>query len=217
MSRSFKVGVLAAAVMAVAPAAQAFEAGSFVVRGGAVHVAPDDSSDKIVVKGVGNTGTEAAVDSNTQLGLRASYMLTDSLGLGLLAATPFKHNITAKGGALDTPATSDLGETKHLPPTLTLQYYPMASGSPLQPYAGVGVNYTTFFDEQSPLGELKLEDSVGAAVEVGVDYMLNDSFGLNAAAWYADIETEAEIKGVTEKFDVQIDPMIYMIGMTYKF
>lgn len=32
MSRSFKVGVLAAAVMAVAPAAQAFEAGDFVVR-----------------------------------------------------------------------------------------------------------------------------------------------------------------------------------------
>jgi len=188
MSRSFKVGVLAAAVMAVAPAAQAFEAGNFVVRGGAVHVAPDDSSDSIVVKGVGNTGTEAAVDSNTQLGLRATYMFTDSLGLGLLAATPFKHNITGSGGVLDG---ADLG---------------------------VGVNYTTFFDEQTDLpGELTLEDSVGAAVEVGVDYMLNKSFGLNAAVWYADIETEAEVEGVTEKFDVQIDPMVYMIGMTYKF
>ena len=214
MSRSFKVGVLAAAVMAVAPAAQAFEAGSFVVRGGAVHVAPDDSSDSIVLAGGTDTGTEAAVDSNTQLGLRATYMFTDSLGLGLLAATPFKHNITGNGGVLDGV---DLGETKHLPPTLTLQYYPMASGSALQPYAGIGVNYTTFFDEQSDLGELTLEDSVGAAVELGVDYMLDDNFGLNAAVWYADIETEAEVKGVTEKFDVQIDPMVYMIGMTYKF
>jgi outer membrane protein len=218
MSRSFKVGVLAAAVMAVAPAAQAFEAGDFVVRGGAVHVAPDDSSDKINVISFGNTGTEAAVDSNTQLGLRATYMFTDSLGLGLLAATPFKHNITAKGGALPGMGINDLGETKHLPPTLTLQYYPMASGSALQPYAGVGVNYTTFFDEQTDLdGELKLDDSVGAAVEVGVDYMLNDNFGLNAAVWYADIETEAEVEGVTEKFDVQIDPMVYMVGFSYKF
>ena len=93
----------------------------------------------------------------------------------------------------------------------------MASGSALQPYAGIGVNYTTFFDEQSDLGELTLEDSVGAAVEVGIDYMLDDNFGLNAAVWYADIETEAEVKGVTEKFDVQIDPMVYMIGMSYKF
>jgi len=213
MSRGFKIGVLAAAVMAVAPAAQAFEAGDFVVRGGAVHVAPDDSSDKIVTSS--NTGSEAAVDSNTQLGLRATYMFTDSLGLGLLAATPFKHNITGSGGKLDG---ADLGETKHLPPTLTLQYYPMASGSALQPYAGIGVNYTTFFDEQTDLpGELTLEDSVGAAVEVGIDYMLDDNFGLNAAVWYADIETEAEVKGVTEKFDVQIDPMVYMVGMTYKF
>ncbi|MGM0952720.1 MAG: OmpW/AlkL family protein [Pseudomonadota bacterium] len=215
MSRGFKIGVLAAAVMAVAPAAQAFEAGDFVVRGGAVHVAPDDSSDSIVLAANGaNTNSEAAVDSNTQLGLRATYMFSDSLGLGLLAATPFKHNITGKGGDL---SDVDLGETKHLPPTLTLQYYPMASGSALQPYAGVGVNYTTFFDEQSDLGELTLDDSVGAAVEVGVDYMLNDNFGLNAAVWYADIETEAEVDGVTEKFDVQIDPMVYMVGFSYKF
>ena len=215
MSRSFKVGVLAAAVMAVAPAAQAFEAGDFVVRGGAVHVAPDDSSDKVFYAGGGSTnGSEVAVDSNTQLGIRATYMFTDGLGLGLLAATPFKHNITGNGGDLDG---MDLGETKHLPPTLTLQYYPMASGSALQPYAGVGVNYTTFFDEQSGLGELTLDDSIGAAVEVGIDYMMSDNFGLNAAVWYADIETEAEIEGVTEKFDVQIDPMVYMIGMTYKF
>ena len=213
MSRSFKVGVLAAAVMAVAPAAQAFEAGDFIVRGGAVHVAPDDSSDKIVVGGA-NTGSEAAVDSNTQLGIRGTYMFTDNIGLGLLAATPFKHNITGSGGGLDGV---DLGETKHLPPTLTLQYYPMASSSALQPYAGIGINYTTFFEEKSDLGDLTLDDSVGVAVEAGVDYMLSENFGLNAAIWYADIETEAEIEGVTEKFDVQIDPMVYMVGFTYKF
>jgi len=237
MSRGFKIGVLAAAVMAVAPAAQAFEAGDFVVRGGAVHVAPDDSSDSIMLQNGGGdllgTDTKVQVDSNTQLGIRASYMFTDSLGLGLLAATPFKHNITADANHAADGAK--IAETKHLPPTLTLQYFPMPSSSAFQPYAGVGVNYTIFFDEQTTgalnqtlnvdSSKLELDDSVGVAVEVGMDYMLNDNFGLNAAMWWADIDTDAQVTAYnngsqaaqTEEFEVQIDPMVYMIGMTYKF
>lgn len=177
MSRSFKVGVLAAAVMAVAPAAQAFEAGDFVVRAGAVHVAPDDSSESITVGGaplVTGIESKADVDTNTQLGLRATYMVTDNLGIGVLGATPFKHNINGGGGL---PASLKLGETKHLPPTLTLQYFPLANSSAFQPYAGIGVNYTTFFEEKTsadlnnalgfPASELELDDSVGVARRAG--------------------------------------------------
>lgn len=239
MSRGFKIGVLAAAVMAVAPAAQAFEAGDFVVRGGAVHVAPDDSSDSVTVGGGpllgAGTDTKVNVDSNTQLGLRASYMFTDSLGLGILAATPFKHNITADTtvGAADG---AKLADTKHLPPTITLQYFPMPSSSAIQPYAGVGVNYTTFFDTQTTdtltgtvsgatSSELDLDDSVGVAVEVGLDYMLTENFGLNAAIWWADIDTDATVtanfadgsSAKTDEFEVEIDPMVYMVGFSYKF
>lgn len=236
MSRGFKLSVLAAAVMAVAPAAQAFEAGDFVVRAGAVHVAPDDSSDSITVGGnplVPGIDSRAEVDSNTQLGLRATYMFTNNIGLGILGATPFKHNI--KGGG-DLPSDLKLGETKHLPPTITLQYFPMDSGSAFQPYAGVGVNYTTFFEEKTsselnsalsfPDSELELDDSVGVAVEVGMDYMLSENFGLNAAIWWADINTDAKVKVLdgngnkvaeTDEFEVEIDPMVYMVGFTYKF
>ncbi|MCA0913486.1 OmpW/AlkL family protein [Marinobacter nauticus] len=219
MSRGFKLSVLAAAVMAVAPAAQAFEAGDFVLRAGAVHVAPDDSSDVITIDGARPLGDQrVAVDSNSQLGIRATYMATSNLGIGVLGATPFKHNITAKGGALDG---ADAGETKHLPPTVTLQYFPLASSSAFQPYAGVGVNYTTFFEEKTVLGELELDDSVGVAVEFGMDYMLSENFGLNAAVWWADINTDAQITldgGVkTDEFEVEIDPMVYMVGFTYKF
>jgi len=238
MSRTFKLGVLAAAVMAVAPAAQAFEAGDFVLRAGVVHVAPDDSSDSInLISGDPLLGagvnSQVTVDSNSQLGLRATYMFTNNLGLGILGATPFKHNI--KGGG-DLPGDLKLGETKHLPPTITLQYFPMNSASALQPYVGVGVNYTTFFEEKTSenlngaLGvassELELDDSVGVAVEFGVDYMLSENFGLNAAIWWADINTDAKVKVYddagnyvteTDEFEVEIDPMVYMVGFTYKF
>jgi len=133
-------------------------------------------------------------------------------------------------------AAGKLGETKHLPPTLTLQYYPMHSSSAFQPYAGVGVNYTTFFEEKTTdtltgaLGvastDLELDDSVGVAVEIGMDYMLSENFGLNAAVWWADINTDAIITAFdaagnvaarTDEFEVEIDPMVYMVGFTYKF
>lgn len=235
MSRTFKIGVLAAAVMAIAPAAQAFEAGDFILRAGVVHAAPDDSSDVITAGGapVFGDNSRVAVDSNTQLGLRATYMFNSHIGLGLLAATPFEHNIS---GAGDLAGVGKLGETKHLPPTLTLQYFPMPSTSAFQPFVGVGVNYTTFFEEKTTdtvagaLGvdstSLKLDDSVGVAVEVGMDYMLSENFGLNAAIWWADINTDAAITAYdaagnvvarTDKFDVEIDPMVYMVGFTYKF
>ena len=235
MSRTFKIGVLAAAVMAVAPAAQAFEAGDFILRAGVAHVAPDASSERINVAGnpvlAGNPRVD--VDSNTQLGIRATYMFTSNIGIGLLGATPFKHNIVG-AGTLGT--AGKLGETKHLPPTLTLQYYPMHSSSVFQPFVGLGVNYTTFFEEKTDptltnalsasSTDLKLDDSVGVAVEIGMDYMLSENFGLNAAVWWADINTDATITTFdsagnvaarTDKFEVEIDPMVYMVGFTYKF
>ena len=60
MSRGFKLSVLAAAVMAVAPAAQAFEAGDFVLRAGAVHVAPDDYDGRIMGSEIGLAAVELA-------------------------------------------------------------------------------------------------------------------------------------------------------------
>ena len=67
---------------------------------------------------------------------------------------------------------------------------------------------------------------MGVAVEVGMDYMLSENFGLNAAIWWADINTDAKVKVLdgngdkvaeTDKFEVEIDPMVYMVGFTYKF
>ena len=172
MSRTFKLGVLAAAVMAAAPAVQAYEAGDFIGRVGVVTVAPDASSDPIT-----NLSSDARVDvdNDTQLGLTLSYMLTDQLGLGVLAATPFSHDIKGDG---DLAGLGKLAETKQLPPTITLQYFPMPSGSKLQPYVGAGVNYTVFFDEQT------------AGALAGT---------------------------VNQTVDVEIDPLVYMVGLSYKF
>jgi outer membrane protein len=204
----------------------AHEAGDFIVRAGAAQVDPNDDSDALKLNGTSLAGTEAEVDDDTQLGLTFTYMLTNHIGVGLLAATPFDHDIEADLGAV----TVDAGSAKHLPPTVTLQYYPLESTSKFQPYVGVGVNYTAFFDEDvdSELetalsetgGDLDLDNSLGWSAQIGFDYEIDDHWLLNASVWYIDIQTDAKFKfdgGTVVKADVDIDPLVYMIGIGYKF
>lgn len=221
-----RASVLALAI--AAPAAQAYQPGDFIVRAGVAHVEPNEDSGEVKLDGTKVSGTKATVDGENQLGLTFAYMLTEHIGIELLAATPFSHTLSIKG--LGAGLDGKLADVKQLPPTLSLQYYPMAPSSRFQPYAGIGINYTTFFDadlagnrKDQGFSNLKLKDSVGLAGQLGMDYMLTDNILLNASVWYIDIDTKATVDGPSAlsvgktKVDVDIDPWVYMVGVGYKF
>jgi len=252
---TLKKSILAMSVAGALFATQsavAYESGDFIIRTGAAIVDPNEKSSEINIEtlSLGNAaGTEVGVDSDTQLGITFSYMLTNEFGIELLAATPFSHNIYGKGVLA---GAGKLAKTKHLPPTLNFNYYPNDSASKFQPYFGIGLNYTTFFDSSvtSTLDnagtidalanmtpnapgagtitsasntDIELDDSFGLAIQIGFDYQLTENIGFNAAYWRADIGTEAEITTdtnlgqVTATVDVDIDPSVYMVGLSYKF
>jgi len=219
---------ITAAMASGSLAVQAYEEGDWIVRVGATTVAPNEDSDSIVIPTDPATVLDGVdVDDDTQLGLIGAYMITDNFGLELLAATPFEHDIGISGTGLSA------GSAKQLPPTLSLQWYPRGGKSGWQPYVGVGLNYTYFFDEdvdadlEAALGELigasdvdlDLDNSFGFAAQAGVDFPLGEHWGLNAGVWYIDIDTTANVKtdvGNVE-FDVDIDPWVYNLGIVYKF
>lgn len=226
MKKVSKLSVLAAAML-VSGAASAYEAGDWIVRGGVVMVDPNADSSSLNVDGSRLKGTHVDVDEDTQLLLNVTYMASSHVGVELLAATPFEHTVNTDGlnnfGLKDV----DLGKIKHLPPTLSALWYPMAPASKFQPFIGLGVNYTVFFDEdvsgeaKRALGadNLKLDDSWGLAGRVGMDYMINDCWSLHAGAYYIDISTEAEVDTAlgTAKVDVDVDPWVYTLGLGYRF
>ena len=132
----------------------------------------------------------------------------------LLAATPFKHTVELDG--------NKIGTTKHLPPTVSVQYYPMDSSSALQPYVGAGLNMTFFFDEDGTVkGDAlgPLGDSFGLSVSAGINYDIDDQFMANLAVWYIDIDSELEGSNqeLNKDYDVEIDPIVVMAGVGYKF
>ena len=209
--------LLGAATFILPTVASAYEAGDILVRVGAANVTPESKSDAI------DQVSTAAVsaNSNTQLGFSATYMLENNIGIELLAVTPFTHKIEGDG-AIDG---TDIGEISHLPPTLSAQYYLLDANSSFQPYAGIGLNYTIFFDEDADSGlaglydDLDLDDSFGLAAQLGFDLAIGDDLFLNASVMYADINTKATLTGPAGELtvDYELDPIVYRLNVGFKF
>ena len=207
-------GLIAAALLATGFTASvsAHQAGDIIIRAGAVVVAPNESSEQVATFG------EFGVSSNTQLGLNFGYMLTDNIGIELLAATPFSHDISL-------PGVGKIAETKQLPPTLVVQYYFGNAESKLRPYIGGGVNFTNFYDNEftndldGALADLSMGNSWGLAAQVGIDYQVNKNWLVNASVWYAQISTDVKFNlgGSPTTIETDIDPWVYMVSVGYTF
>lgn len=209
-----RVAVAVAILSAFSGMTYAHDAGEFFIRAGSATVRPTEGSDNVL----GSLGG-FNVNNNTQLGLTMTWMATENVGIELLAATPFRHKV-------GTGPTGDIATVHHLPPTLMAQWYFNDASSKFRPYVGAGINYTTFFDEKfndtgkaAGLSDLSLKDSWGAAGQVGVDYLINRNWLINASVWYMDIDTDVRFKvgGVQQSVSTRLDPWVFMFSAGYRF
>lgn len=181
----------------------------------ATSVQPNDDSSAFNSAAVSALGLKPEVDNNTQLGATFVYMYSDNIGVEVLAATPFSHDISLDG-------IGKIAETKHLPPTVSAQYY-FNPQSKVRPFVGIGLNYTIFFSEKatltSPLdlqGDLKLDNSFGLALQAGIDYDIDDTWFLTADIRYINIETTAT-NSVAGSSNVDINPTVISVGAGFRF
>lgn len=219
--------VIGAALGAVAAAnAMAYNSGDIIVRVGAATVAPNEDSGSVKIDGATATGSDVVrIDNDTQAGFSATWMMTPNWGVELLASTEFQHKISAKGDLAGI--VSEVGKVKHLPPTLTLQWYPLgATDSAWQPYIGAGVNYIWFHDEQisgeltaAGASNLQLDNALSPAAQIGVDFMLDSNWLLNVSAMYVDASTKAKFRwGPSNvRVDVDVNPWVYRVNVGYRF
>jgi len=210
-----KTCLVMALVLLVLPAvAQAQGDWIFRVRG--IQIAPNDSSSEIP-----GTGTEVTVDSKFTVEVDLTYMLSDNLGLELIAATA-RHDLGTSGGAL---GGADAGSVKVLPPTLTLQYF--FGDENYRPYIGAGINYTYFYsydlsDDLAGLGvtDVEFSNSFGFAGDLGIDIGVGGNWVLNFDVKYIMISTDADLKVGSDTLatvEVDVDPWVYGIGIGVRF
>ena len=199
MKRLMLAGLVVASLSGTAIAQ---EAGDWLLRAGPYGVQPKSDNSDI-----------ANVDDGYALGFNFTYFMSSTWALELLAATPFSHDIKLAADG------SKVAETKHLPPTFSVQYHFPLDGA-FQPYLGVGLNYTYFFDEKTTGAleglDLKLDGSFGLAAQIGADFNLNDKWTIGADVRWIDINTDASLDGVALA-EVEIDPLVWGITVGYRF
>ena len=220
------VHVLAAAIAALflSGVAVAHEAGEVILRVGLIHAAPDTSSSKIRIGADKIQGSSVNVRRDTEFGLSATYMIMRHFGLEVLAATPFTHEVRVKG--VDPGIDGKLGEVSHLPPTVSAQFFFLDPKSRFQPYVGLGLTYTSFYNEKltrnqknNGFSKFKAEDSLGISPQLGMDFKIGDNLILNTSVWRLGMSSKVKAKylGQDVKVDVDVDPWVYFLGVGYKF
>ena len=181
----------------------------FMIRARGIAVVPDED-------GTTNIGGDFDVDDAYVPELDVTYFATDNIAFELIAATTPHDDIKLNGSDL---GDLDVGEVWLLPPTLTAQYHFLPHGQ-FSPYLGAGVNYTFTYNEDEAGGvvtNLDLDDGFGLALQAGFDYWLTENWGVNLDVKKIFLEVDATVNNGAVTGEVELDPWIFGVGVSYRF
>lgn len=175
------------------------------VRVRAVHLNMADRSDPVNGAGAADRLT---VSNKTIPEVDVSYFFTPNIAAELVLTIPQKHTVRLDG--------SDIGTFKHLPPTLTMQYH-FTPEAKISPYVGAGVTFTRIGSVNLLSGTGDLENnSMGFALQAGVDYKLDKNWSLNFDVKKVQIRSDVYINGARASA-VKLDPWMVGMGVGYRF
>ena len=201
----------AAALLATAAApACAQSAGEFTLGVGVGYVMPKSDNGDLTANNL-----EADVGGNARPTLTFEYFVADNVGVEVLAAWPFKHDV-------DLGNLGEVAEVTHLPPTLSVNYHfnGQAGVGSISPFVGAGVNFTWITDVETKGAlagtDLDLDNSWGLALNAGVDYRVTERGSLRLNVRYIDIDADATLDGA-DIGTVEIDPWVFNAAYVHRF
>ncbi|NHC02839.1 outer membrane beta-barrel protein [Acinetobacter sp. 187] len=182
-------------------------AGHWQAKVGASVVAPTSDS-----KVAGGALTVEA-DNEWAFTPAVEYFFNDHISTELLLATPINHDVLVEG--------KSAASLKHLPPTWTVKYN-FKNKTDFTPYAGIGLIAFLPWDESThgilKGTKLKVQEDIGFAGQVGVSYQPKawNNWGAYVDVRYAQLDPKVD-SSLVDKFDLDIDPLVYSFGLSYKF
>jgi outer membrane protein len=219
MKKGFLLAAGVACAAFTAPVHAADDYQHWIIRLRAIRVTPTERTGPIEPS---FPTAHTAVTNSYAPEVDFTYMATKHIGAELILGTT-KHDIVGRG------ALGSLGKAGHswvLPPTLTLQYHFLPDGH-VRPYLGAGVNYTIFYSEKSSAAlqdaigktRLGLSDSVGYALQAGVDVDISRRVFVNFDLKYLDIDTKARLTtgSLVNRERVHLDPLVPGVGIGMRF
>ncbi|UNT62137.1 OmpW/AlkL family protein [Acinetobacter towneri] len=183
-------------------------AGQWQVKVGGSVISPTQDTDIL------NGAVNVEADHEYAFTPSVEYFFNDNISTELLLATPISHDVLVNG--------ENGAKIKHLPPTLTAKYH-FKNSTRFTPYIGVGGTAFVAWDEEGVVKDVK--EDFGFAGQIGFNFQPVDAknWGVFFDARYAQLSPEVTLTDDTaaalgiKKFDLDIDPMVYTIGYSYKF
>jgi len=156
-----------------------------------------------------STGLGLTVNDKTIGEVDVTYFLNKNVAAELVLSLPQNQVVSSNGAGI--------GNFKHLPPTLTLQYH-FTDFQGFKPYVGAGINYTKITGDNVASGVYHLDSSsYGAAFQAGVDVPLTKQVSLNFDVKKVYIKTDVYNAAGVSQGTLKLDPVLVGVGVGYRF
>lgn len=213
------------AALALAGAAHAQVAGTWYGGVGFTRISPNTSSGPLSAPSSPNTTVNVGAD--TQPTAFVGRMLTDHWAVEVPIGLGFKHDITGSGAIA---GVGKIGSVRALPISVFAQYRFLEPEARFRPYAMLGVTYAHFYgahgstalngvNPANPPGgntSLSVDSKWGLAPGVGVVYMINDKWFVDAHYVRSFLKTTAHLS-TGQSISTKLDPDVYTIGVGMRF
>lgn len=187
------------------------ESGPWEVRLRATYLSMANKSDAFSALGIDFPSDAVTVNSKWIPELDISYYFTSHFSAELVLTVPQTQNVSLQG-------VGSLGTFKHLPPVLTAQYH-FLPGVVVDPYVGVGVNYTLIWGGDLQVAGVPLGlsgHSVGLAGQIGADISVARNTVLNVDVKKVGLSSDVYAPGAYLT-TARLDPLLLSVGIGWRF
>ena len=229
--------LLGAALLAAAPAARADDGGVNTVYVGVAYLQAHSSLPDL--SGMNTPpGLNLNVGNAATLGLGFVHDFNGHWSGELALGYPPRVRTDAMGVAWNAvgiaPGTG-ITDVHLQSPTVFVNYHPFGVHHRIDPYVGLGVNYTRFTDTtalnslQNAIGptQIHLSDSWGAAAHVGLQYHFDRRWSLVGSIAVADVQSDltsttflrggSSVVVMQGKTHINFHPIVYTVAIGYSF
>ncbi len=143
-------------------------------------------------------------------------MFQNNVSLSFTGGLPVESTASGQGSL---GALGELGTIKFGVAGLALNYH-FNVEQRFQPFIGAGLAYGIIFDTtDGALTDVSVDNSLGAEIRAGFDYMINDRYGAFFAVSKAFLDFEIEGMAGPNPATVKasMDPFVVQTGLTIRF
>ncbi|MES2296446.1 MAG: OmpW family outer membrane protein [Pseudomonadota bacterium] len=209
-------------------ASHAASAQQNTVRGGLAYLTIHSSSPNLTSNGPDFLTPQPAgitVDNASTIMLGYTRALDEHWDLDFALGIPPAHDVRGRDMLAPFGVTA---KVKQAAPTVFGNYNFGAAKDALRPFVGVGVNFTHFYDGQSTASgdiatggptKISLTNSVGLALQAGLNYKLFDGWSIGASVATAKVKSDmtATTGSIERKTTIDFKPVVYTAYVAYSF